>query len=52
MAQMIRAGSPFYEAAGKVIADFSNASDLDPLIFAAFYLKDGDQDLITMLDEP
>jgi hypothetical protein len=36
---------------GKVIADFSNASDLEPLIFAAFCLKDGDQDLITMLDE-
>jgi quercetin dioxygenase-like cupin family protein len=51
MAQMLRAGSAFYEPAGKVIADFSNASDLEPLIFAAFYLKDGDQDLITMLDE-
>jgi quercetin dioxygenase-like cupin family protein len=50
-AQMLRAGSAFYEPMGKVIADFSNASDLEPLIFAAFYLKDGDQDLITMLDE-
>jgi hypothetical protein len=36
---------------GKIIADFSNAFDLEPLIFAAFYLKDGDRNLITMLDE-
>jgi hypothetical protein len=44
-------GSAFYEPMGRVIADFRNASDLEPLIFAAFYLKDGVQDLITMLDE-
>ena len=50
-AQILRGGSAFYEPTGKAIADFSNVSDLEPLIFAAFYLKDGDQDLVTMLDE-
>ncbi len=45
------AGSAFHEPAGVTIAAFSNASDTDPLTFVAFYLLDGDQDLITMLDK-
>ena len=50
-AQTLLTGSAFYEPAGKVIANFGNASDTEPLIFAAFYLKDGEQELITMLPE-
>jgi quercetin dioxygenase-like cupin family protein len=48
--QVLPAGSAFYEPAETVIASFSNASDSEPLTFVAFYLKDGDQDLITMLN--
>jgi FeS assembly protein IscX len=43
-------GSAFYEPADKVIADFGNASDTTPMTFIAFYLLDGDQELITLLD--
>jgi hypothetical protein len=32
------------------MADFRNASDTKPLTFITFYLLDGHQDLITMLD--
>jgi quercetin dioxygenase-like cupin family protein len=44
-------GSAFHEPAGAVITDFSNASSSDPMTFVAFYLLDGDQELITMLDK-
>ena len=49
-AQTLPEGSAFYEPAGKVIADFGNASDVDPMTFVAFYLLDGEQELITMLE--
>jgi quercetin dioxygenase-like cupin family protein len=48
-AQTLAAGSAFYEPAGVVMADFSNASERDPLVFVAFYLLDGNQELIRML---
>ncbi len=48
-AQTLSAGSAFYEPAEKTIAKFSNGSDEVPLTFVAFYLLNGDQDLITML---
>lgn len=48
--QSLPAGSAFHEPAGKVIARFDNASSSDPLTFIAFYLLDGDQELITMLE--
>jgi quercetin dioxygenase-like cupin family protein len=48
-AELLPVGSAFYEPAGKVIADFGNASDVTPMTFIAFYLLDGEQDLITML---
>jgi quercetin dioxygenase-like cupin family protein len=48
--QTLSAGSAFYEPAGTVIAKFDNASDRDPLVFVAFYLLDGNQELIRMLD--
>lgn len=49
-AQNLPTGSAFHEPAGTVIADFRNASNTDPLTFIAFYLLNGDQDLITMLE--
>jgi quercetin dioxygenase-like cupin family protein len=48
--QTLPAGSAFHEPAQTVIARFDNASDSDPMTFIAFYLLDGDQDLITPLD--
>ncbi len=48
-AQMLPAGSAFHGPAGAVIAAFSNASQTEPMKFAAFYLLDGEQDLIQML---
>jgi quercetin dioxygenase-like cupin family protein len=50
MAELLPVGAAFYEPAGRVIADFGNASDVTPLTFIAFYLLDGDQELIQMLD--
>jgi quercetin dioxygenase-like cupin family protein len=50
-AELLPVGSAFYEPAGRVIADFGNASDVTALTFIAFYLLDGDQELITMLDK-
>jgi quercetin dioxygenase-like cupin family protein len=48
--QTLSAGSAFYEPAGAVIANFGNASNSIPMTFVAFYLLDGDQELITMID--
>jgi quercetin dioxygenase-like cupin family protein len=43
------AGSAFYEPADTIIANFGNASCLEPMTFVAFYLLDGEQELIRML---
>jgi quercetin dioxygenase-like cupin family protein len=51
MAELLPVGAAFYEPAGRVISDFGNASDVTPLTFIAFYLLDGDQELIQMLDK-
>jgi len=48
--QILPAGSAFHEPVGTVIADFRNASDSAPMTFITFYLLDGQQELITMLD--
>jgi quercetin dioxygenase-like cupin family protein len=48
-AQMLPPGSAFYEPADTVIANFGNASDSEPMTFIAFYLLDGEQELIHML---
>jgi quercetin dioxygenase-like cupin family protein len=50
-ARMLPAGSAFHEPAGSVIAAFSNASQSDPMTFVAFYLLDGEQELIQMLEQ-
>ncbi len=49
-AELLPVGSAFYEPADTVIEEFGNASDVTPLTFIAFYLLDGQQDLITMLN--
>ena len=49
-AQVLPAGSAFYEPAETVIANFGNASEVESMQFVAFYLLDGQQDLITMLE--
>jgi quercetin dioxygenase-like cupin family protein len=49
-AQTLPAGSAFYEPAETIIAKFGNASDSAPMTFVAFYLLDGEQELIQMLD--
>jgi quercetin dioxygenase-like cupin family protein len=48
--QILPAGSAFHEPAGAIIAEFGNASDSEPMTFVAFYLLNGDQELIRMLD--
>jgi quercetin dioxygenase-like cupin family protein len=50
-AQMLPAGSAFHEPAGAVIAAFSNASQSESMRFVAFYLLDGEQELIKMLEQ-
>ena len=48
--EILPTGSAFYEAANQVITNFGNASGTEPMVFVAFYLLDGDQELIHMLD--
>jgi len=48
--QTLPAGSAFYEPADTVIANFGNASSSEPMTFIAFYLLDGEQELIRMLE--
>lgn len=46
---LIKAGEVFYEPKNQPILHFDNASDSTPLIFVAYYLLEGDEDLITLL---
>ena len=48
--EILPTGSAFYEPANQVITNFGNASSTEPMVFVAFYLLDGDQELIHMLD--
>ena len=48
--QILPAGSAFHEPAGAIIANFGNASDSEPMTFVAFYLLNGNQELIQMLE--
>jgi quercetin dioxygenase-like cupin family protein len=48
--QILPTGSAFHEPAGAIIANFGNASDSEPMTFVAFYLLNGDQELIQMLE--
>jgi quercetin dioxygenase-like cupin family protein len=46
---VLHAGSAFYERADTVIASFDNASTTKPMTFIAYYLLDGEQELIELL---
>lgn len=48
--QILPAGFAFHEPAGAIIAEFGNASDSEPMTFVAFYLRNGEQDLVQMLE--
>jgi quercetin dioxygenase-like cupin family protein len=50
-AHTVAAGAAVYEPANRVIARFDDASATEPLRFIAYYLREGEQDLIRMLDE-
>lgn len=50
-AQSLPCGSAFYEPANTVILRFDNASVTEPMKFIAYYLLNGEQDLIQMLPE-
>ena len=49
-AQVLPPGSAFYEPAETIISNFGNASETEPMQFVAFYLLDGEQELIRMLE--
>ena len=46
----LKAGDAFYEPKNKTILHFDNASTGEPLVFIAFYLKKGNEELIKMLN--
>ena len=47
--QVLPAGSAFFEPADARILHFDNHSETEPMIFVAFYLLNGEQQLIEML---
>jgi quercetin dioxygenase-like cupin family protein len=47
--QELPEGSAFYEPADTVIVRFDNASGSEPMTFVAYYLLDGETELIHML---
>jgi quercetin dioxygenase-like cupin family protein len=49
-AQVLPAGSAFYEPAGARISRFDNHSATEEMVFTAFYLLNGEQPLIEMLN--
>ena len=46
---VLNEGEAFYEPKDKVILHFDNASQDRPLVFLAFYLKEGSEENITLL---
>lgn len=47
--QVLPEGSAFFEPADTRILHFDNHSDTEPMVFVAFYLLNGEQQLIEML---
>ncbi len=47
--QIFSQGSAFFEPANTIIAAAGNASSSEPMTFVAYYLRDGEQELIQML---
>ena len=50
--KIIRAGQVCYEPAGAIIEHFDNASNRVPAKFIAYYLLNGQKELIEMLPTP
>lgn len=50
-AQFLKAGEIFYEPKNQPILHFDNASNTEELVFLAYYLLEGNEDLITLLPE-
>lgn len=50
-AKIVKAGEAFYEPAHAPIVHFDNASESEPLTFIAYYLLNGQKELITLLPE-
>lgn len=50
-ARVLHAGDAFYEPANTTIKHFDNQSDTEPLKFVAYYLLNGEKELIKMLPE-
>lgn len=48
--KVLNQGEAFYEPKNETILHFDNASMEEPLVFIAFYLKEGGEELIKMLD--
>jgi quercetin dioxygenase-like cupin family protein len=49
--QVLPAGSAFYEPAMARVRRFDNQSATEEMVFTAFYLLDGEQNLIEMIKE-
>ena len=47
----LAAGSAFHEPAQVTVVRFDNASETAPMKFIAYYLVDGEQELIEMLPD-
>lgn len=47
--EIIKEGGAFYEPKNTPIMHFDNASETEPLTFIAFYLREENEDFITML---
>ncbi|MGN8069751.1 cupin domain-containing protein [Mucilaginibacter sp. 22184] len=50
-ARILHAGDAFYEPANTTIEHFDNQSDTEPLKFVAYYLLNGETELIKMMPE-
>jgi len=48
--KVLNPGEAFYEPKNKTILHFDNASEEEPVVFVAFYLKEAGEELIKMLD--
>lgn len=49
-AKILNAGDAFYEPADTPIVHFDNYSETEPMKFIAYYLTNGEADLIKMID--
>lgn len=48
-AVILKKGEAFYEPRNKAILHFDNASETEPLVFVAMYLKEANEDTIQLL---